>query len=375
MVDCVAFYLPQYYPTAENDAFWGPGFTEWTNVASARPLFPGHLQPRIPAHLGFYDLRVPETREAQAALAQDHGVSAFCYWHYWFGNGRRVLDRPFREVLESGSPDFPFCLAWANQSWSGIWHGAPGKLLIKQQYPGPADERAHFEEVAEAFADPRYYRVAGRPLFVVFQPHSIPDPLAFTDRWRKWSSDAGLGEPFLAAMASSSWEVSQSGFDAVIIANVIPRRERRRHRGRTWEDLAGTLATRTRLMPAVYSYSKWSPFIPSVHDETDVASFPTVIPNWDNTPRSGRNGVVYVGDSPALFEAQVERAVDLLAGRPDHPQVIFAKSWNEWAEGNVLEPDRRTGLGNLEALQTVLARARRGPGAQQGIGSDLDRVA
>ena len=139
----IALYLPQFHPIPENDAWWGSGFTEWTNTAKARPLFAGHHQPHVPADLGFYDLRLPETREAQAALARRYGIEGFCYYHYWFA-GRRILERPFDEVLASGKPDFPFCLCWANESWTGIWHGAPGRILIEQTYPGPADHAAHF---------------------------------------------------------------------------------------------------------------------------------------------------------------------------------------------------------------------------------------
>ena len=134
----LAFYLPQYFPIPENDEWWGRGFTEWTNVAKARRLFPGHQQPTLPSELGFYDLRVPETRAAQAELAQEHGVEAFVYWHYWFGDGDRILDRPFREVQASGEPGISFCLAWANQTWTGIWHGAQDRVLKQQRYPGVA---------------------------------------------------------------------------------------------------------------------------------------------------------------------------------------------------------------------------------------------
>src|SRR5215467_5970675 len=136
----IAFYLPQFHPIPENDVWWGKGFTEWTNVTKARPLFSGHYQPRLPADMGYYDLRVPEVREAQAQLARNAGIEGFCYYHYWF-DGKRLLERPFTEVVASGKPDFPFCLCWANQTWSGIWHGNPERKLIEQTYPGPEDNR------------------------------------------------------------------------------------------------------------------------------------------------------------------------------------------------------------------------------------------
>jgi len=159
----IAYYLPQFHPIAENDQWWGPGFTEWTNTAKAKPLFPGHYQPHVPADLGFYDLRLPEARKAQADMARAYGIEGFCYYHYWFGNGRRLLERPFNEVLATGEPDYPFCLCWANDTWSGIWHGAPNRILMEQQYPGTADDEKHFETLIQAFRDRRYMRVNGRP--------------------------------------------------------------------------------------------------------------------------------------------------------------------------------------------------------------------
>src|ERR1700744_6576734 len=186
----IAFYLPQFHPIPENDLWWEAGFTEWTNVAKAKPLFQGHRQPRLPSDLGFYDLRVPEVREQQAQLARDSGVEGFCYWHYWF-SGRRVLERPFEEVLASGRPDFPFCLAWANQSWTGIWHGNPKTKLISQEYPGIEDQKQHFDWALKAFRDDRYLKVDGRPIFVVYDPGNLPKESSFLDHWRELSAGGG----------------------------------------------------------------------------------------------------------------------------------------------------------------------------------------
>ena len=211
-VRVIAFYLPQFHPIPENDLWWEPGFTEWTNVTRARRMFPGHYQPRLPGELGFYDLRLPETREAQAKLAAQYGVSAFCYWHYWFGGGRRLLERPFDEVLQSGSPDFPFCLGWANQTWSGIWHGAPNRILIEQTYPdspGENDYRAHFETVLPAFMDPRYLRIDGRPLFLVYDPTDLPEPQRFLDLWRSWAADEGLPGIFFVGRTETASALEQ----------------------------------------------------------------------------------------------------------------------------------------------------------------------
>src|SRR5690606_30741117 len=188
-VKAIAFYLPQFHPIKENDEWWGKGFTEWTNVAKAKPMFPGHYQPHIPADLGFYDLRLSEARIAQADLAKKYGISAFCYWHYWFGNGRRILERPFQEVLESGTPDFPFCLAWANETWSGIWHGNPKTILVEQVYPGEQDYIDHFNSILPAFKDKRYFKVDGKPLFMVYKPMEIPDLPLFVSTFRRLATE------------------------------------------------------------------------------------------------------------------------------------------------------------------------------------------
>ena len=181
----LAFYLPQFHPIPENDQWWEPGFTEWTNVAAAKPLFPRHFQPHLPGELGFYDLRVPEVRHRQAALAQEYGCDGFAYWHYWFG-GRRLLERPFGEALADRSFTQRFCLAWANESWTGVWHGAPGRVLMEQTYPGEVDNAAHFEAVLPAFSDPRYICVDGRPLFYIRRSELLKEPLGSSSSGGNW---------------------------------------------------------------------------------------------------------------------------------------------------------------------------------------------
>jgi Glycosyltransferase WbsX len=340
----VAFYLPQFHPIPENDAWWGGGFTEWTNVARARRRFPGHYQPRIPGELGFYDLRLAESREQQATLAAEYGISAFCYWHYWFGHGRRLLERPFAEVLASGRPDFPFCLGWANQTWSGVWHGAPGRVLVQQEYPGDDDYRAHFDAVLPAFGDARYFRVDGKPLFYVFNPDDLPSPERFVEHWRELAQAAGLPGIYLVANAWATHRARNAEFDAFVMERVPTRRV-----GRV--DLARNLA-RALGFPIVRSYPRFSSKMPVLLPGR--MSYPCVVPQWDNTPRSGKRGVVLHGASPPVFEAQVRRGLELMADRDFEHRVIFVKSWNEWAEGNYLEPDRRYGRAFLEAFKAGL---------------------
>lgn len=346
----IAFYLPQFHPIPENDLWWGRGFTEWTNVAKARPLFPGHYQPRVPADLGFYDLRVPEVRAAQAALAKAHGVEAFCYWHYWFA-GDRLLERPFQEVLDSGEPDFPFCLGWANQSWTGIWHGAPDRILKEQTYPGTADHVAHFETVLPALRDPRYCRVDGMPLFVIFRPTELPNLKEFVTLWRDLALAEGLKGVYFAGMTDdAAWNPNEAGLDASVIASFL------RAAGGARRGPRARLTRRLRRRPTVYRYERMRPERVFPGGPTDFQWHPCVFPNWDNTPRSGVHGRVLDGSTPELFRSQVADAIRRVAEDPADRRLVFVKSWNEWAEGNHLEPDLRFGNGYLEVLGAELRR-------------------
>lgn len=356
----IAFYLPQFHPIPENDEWWGRGFTEWTNVTRARPLFRGHRQPHLPGELGFYDLRLSETRERQAALASVHGIRAFCYWHYWFA-GRRLLERPFQEVLDSGVPAQQFCLAWANQSWTGIWHGAPGRTLIEQTYPGPEDDRAHFAALLPAFTDPRYLRVDGRPLLYIFRPESLPDPAAFVRRWRGMANAAGLSGLYLVAEVSDLFgdgprylDYLSHGFDAGVYVRIPVQRTP-----------SALLAMRARRKlrggPEVYPCATTLPRPPRTLPEV---LHPCVYPNWDNTPRSGRRGVVLRGCSPERFRVHFREALERARAHQPEERLVFVKSWNEWAEGNYLEPDQEVGRGYLEVVRDELAAVEAGGGAR-----------
>src|SRR5215471_9126155 len=185
----IAFYLPQFHPIPENDAWWGKGFTEWTNVARARPVFRGHYQPHMPADLGFYDLRLPEVRQAQADLAREYGIHGFCYYHYWFG-GKRLLQYPFDRVLTSGKPDFPFCLCWANEPWTRAWDGREQDILQPQSY-SEEDDRRHIVSLLPAVLDERAIRVEGKPLFLVYQARELPDPAQTVEVWQEVAREAG----------------------------------------------------------------------------------------------------------------------------------------------------------------------------------------
>lgn len=350
----IAFYLPQFHPTPENDLWWGKGFTEWTNVASAKALFKGHEQPRVPADLGFYDLRLPETRVAQAQMAARFGVEGFCYWHYWFG-GRRMLERPFNEVLRSGRPDFPFCLGWANHSWSGIWKDEPHRLLIDQTYPGEDDDRAHFDYLLEAFEDNRYIRVDGKPMLVIFKPTDVPEAKRRFDFWRELAIKAGLPGLHIVGINMLDFDsAAELGLDAVTMSTLAVTNTSNAVVNEVSRIAWGIRRRLSLGGPRVVEYREAIKHLVPDLNQLDREAYPCVFPNWDNTPRKGRKGLVLANSTPQLFEQHLRDAVQAVAGREEEHRIVFLKSWNEWAEGNYLEPDTKWGLQYLEALKRVV---------------------
>jgi hypothetical protein len=355
----IAFYLPQFYPIPENDQWWGKGFTEWTNVTQAKPLFPGHRQPNLPGDLGLYDLRVPEVREAQAELARAYGIEGFCYWHYWLGNGRRLLDRVFNEVLESGKPDFPFCLAWANHDWNRAWHGQKYNILIKQEYPGEADHRAHFNFLLRAFKDPRYIRIDGKPVFILFRPEELPQSKEVIALWKGMAVAAGLPGLFIAGISEAEASLEHYGCDARIpgepgvfwrlkaegSAPATPQTQTTRSADRYWLKLRSKLP-----FPFIASYKRKANFYVNL-PPCDSKIFPCVVPNWDNTPRSGNRGTLFPDATPELYRLVLRKAIADVTKRPPDHRLVFLKSWNEWAEGNHLEPGQRFGHGFLQVTK------------------------
>ncbi|GAB6038254.1 hypothetical protein JCM15519_28130 [Fundidesulfovibrio butyratiphilus] len=344
----LAFHLPQFHPIPENDAWWGKGFTEWTNTAKAVPLFAGHYQPHVPADLGFYDLRLPEARQAQADLAAEYGLDGFLYWHYWFGGGRRLLERPVEEIVSSGRPDFPFCLGWANQTWSGVWHGAPDRVLIEQTYPGPKDVRAHFEALLPAFADPRHFKIEGRNLFLVYNPAGLPDPEGFTAQWRDMARAHGL--PDFHFIEHGSAQFVGRGFDSRV--ENAPFIDFCQARSRV-EFFDAANAPTVRDYAAYVRHMETKPLGSDEH--------PLGVNAWDNTPRSGARGHALHGSSPELFARHLESLLKKIEDRPASRRILFLKSWNEWAEGNHLEPDLKWGRRYLEVLRDALFSRAPGP--------------
>jgi lipopolysaccharide biosynthesis protein len=351
----IAYYLPQFHPIPENDAWWGKGFTEWTNVTKARPLFRGHQQPKLPADLGFYDLRVAEVREAQAGLARRYGVEGFCYWHYWFG-GKRLLNRPLDEMRASGRPDFPFCIGWANETWNRRWTGEEREILMEQTY-SHEDDVAHGRWLAELFADHRYIRIDGRPVFVLYRPSFLADPQRTTDTIRAECVRLGVAEPFIIGRDTHTPWSDMRPFGCDITEYAAPALgaiHRISSEPTYWDFIRNVRLGAPDPRLKVFDYEK-----ACIQMEAMRPAHPHIrcfFVSWDNTPRHGRNAKILVNATPEAFGRRLRVVLDSLKDEPTNRRIVFINAWNEWAEGMVLEPSQQYGHGFLRALQAEVAR-------------------
>jgi len=357
----IAFYLPQFHPIPENDKWWGKGFTEWTNVGKAKPLFKGHYQPRVPADLGYYDLRIPEVREAQAQMAREAGIEGFMYWHYWFGNGKQLMSNIFDEVLVIGKPDFPFCLAWANHSWSNkTWlpkdQYKSTELLVEQLYPGIEDYKKHFFYVLKAFKDKRYIQIDGKPVFMIYAPLDFKEVNIFIELWQKLAKENGLDGVYFIGQTSRNHEwsnVLNLGFNAVCRAGLQDAVEA--IKGKIRNSGLGFLRNYSKfifLNRCKYSRLINHLVIPDIDKMENV--YPTIISNYDHSPRSGRKALIVEGSTPDLFKKLIIKSIENISHKKEDHKIIILRSWNEWAEGNYLEPDLKFGTGYLDALKDAL---------------------
>jgi lipopolysaccharide biosynthesis protein len=363
----IAFYLPQYHPIPENDIWWGKGFTEWTNVVQGKPLFRGHYQPHIPADLGFYDLRLPETRQAQADLANEYGIYGFCYYHYWF-HGRRLLELPFNEVLKSGKPDFPFCLCWANESWMRNWDGTSGNKLLEQTY-SQEDDLKHIQWLIKAFSDERYIRINNKPLFLVYRASQLPDPLRTTQVWREECKRLGIGNIFLCKVENFKKDQNDPkaiGFDASVefqpnydILSEATKSKYKLNRIIVYilkyiaSKLNKFLRLNNRYADEVFDYSNVVNIL--LHQPSPpYVRFPCVTPSWDNSPRRKTGAFILHNSTPEFFEKWLRGTIEKSNLLSQQHRYIFINAWNEWAEGNHLEPCQRWGTAYLEAVRRVI---------------------
>ena len=360
-IEVIAFYLPQYYPTPENDKWYGPGFTEWTNVGKAKPLFNGHYQPKVPADLGYYDLRIPEVREKQAELAKEAGISAFCYYHYWFGNGAQMLDMPLKEVVRLKKPDFPFCICWANHSWyKKTWNSSTNRLdnvpLIKQEYPSDQDVDNHFFALLECFKDDRYYKIDNKLVFVIYHIDEMCDAEHFLNRWQDLAREAGLPPFLFLAYADDYARISHPSYhfcektilsckyniDAIGIT----------HKMRKFSSFAKSfLSSITGIPLNKHKYKDIrSKLITDVFMQESI--IPVLLPNWDNSPRREAGALILHDATPNQFFLHCQDVFNLIKDKEN--KTVFLKSWNEWGEGNYMEPCLKFGHGYLEALNKAL---------------------
>lgn len=349
----IAFYLPQFHPTEHNNEWYGEGFTEWTNVAKAKKLFPGHEQPHIPADLGFYDLRLDETRLAQANLAKKYGIEGFCYYHYWFAPGIEELNKPIEMVLKSKKPDFPFMFCWANETWQKKFWNIDGSIekkdLQTQTYNGIADYEKHFDDVLPYFRDSRYIRIDNKPAFMIYKPLNIPDLQIFIDTWNKKAVENGFeGIYFLGQSVKTEKEkdkILKNGIEAI---NSVRHYENYSNRNFLYKVFYKGFRILFRL-PVIKDYRRvYKSFTTKADEEENI--IPTIIPNWDHTPRSGRGGSVLTHSNPETFRLHVKKVFEAIKNKPMHKQIVFIKSWNEWGEGNYMEPDLKFGRKYLEVL-------------------------
>ena len=365
----IAFYLPQFHPIAENDAWWGKGFTEWANVVTGKPRFEGHGQPHLPADLGFYDLRVPETRQQQADMARAAGIEAFCYYHYWF-QGKRLLNRPLDEVLASGAPDFPFCLCWANENWSRAWSGRDYDVLMQQAYDD-ADDASHIAWLCEVFRDPRYLRVDGRPLFLFYMPEKVPDAVCLLEKWRR-EAIACIGvDPYFCAVRTGFSTCDAAGLRALGFDGVVEFEPNRKHFPAAKNFTGHAVSLLQKMLPALWydvlRNNRWlgKRNINTIVDYAayvdgrlarpalDHSTYPVVFPSWDNAARRTAATIIENHDA-AQYRRWLDDAVARVAARSPDQRLVFLNAWNEWAEGCHLEPDTRHGHAFLDATRAAL---------------------
>ena len=353
----IANHLPQFHPFKENDEWWGKGFTEWTNVARAKSYFKGHYQPHLPADLGYYDLRLPEARAAQAAMAKEYGIDGFSYYHYWF-HGKRLMGRPVDEIIKSKEPDFPFLLFWANETWSRRWLGEEKEVLIKQTY-SEQDDYEHAAYLAAVFADERYIVHEGRPVFVIYKPVEIPDVSRTIDIFKEISVKRNGVEPFIVAgnaHTSNYTELLGKGFDSIF--NFRPQLGRMplaMGDGFSKQRLKRNIQKHQVFngVNKIYSYAEGLSMMANIEPDTYKDLIPSIWVGFDNSPRRGEHGIIFTDNSPELFKKEFLRVIKKLNSSPGNNDMIFINAWNEWAEGNHLEPDQKYGYSYLQVVKEM----------------------
>jgi lipopolysaccharide biosynthesis protein len=355
-VRAIAMYLPQYHPIHENDMWWGKGFTDWKNVASASPRFKDHYQPHTPSDLGFYDLRSEEIRDKQASLAFEYNIYGFCYYHYWF-NGKRLLNEPLDAILHSGKPDYPFCISWANEDWTRSWDGRSGEILMHQEY-SEEDDIAHMQFLCRHFfRDDRYIKVNGKPLFIVYRAFNFPDPERTVKVWRETARKEGISELYLCATQSMGMKVdpNEIGFDAVLQFEPDFSSLPQRYYGKFHQRLMNKIGIRDNPFSSdrVYFYED---FVNKAmkKEKPSYKCFPGITPSWDNSSRRKKDAMILHDSTPGQYGKWLNHILNSYKPYSNDENFIFINAWNEWAEGNHLEPCQKWGKAYLEKTKEVL---------------------
>lgn len=366
----VAMYLPQYHPVPDNDTWWGKGFTEWTNVAKSKPLFEGHYQPHLPSDLGFYDLRVAEVREQQAQMAKDFGIHGFCYYHYWF-NGRRILERPFNEVFESGEPALPFMLCWANENWTRAWDGKDKEILLQQKY-SEEDDRNHIRTLIPYFKDARYIKIDGKPVFAIYRSKLLPHPKRTVEIWREEAAKEGLelylcrfenfsssGEAdlkeggFNAAVDFQPFGFSYNAFQQYMMEQMTNRTLLQKLNDKWKETFSKKYRQKVKMKFKVWDYEAFTNFVMQ-QPFPGYNWFPGITPGFDNYARKKEHYFIINNSTPALYKRWLQHIVRNYKPKSPNENLLFINAWNEWAEGNHLEPCHKWGKQYLEATKSAL---------------------
>lgn len=342
----IAFYLPQFHQVPENDLWWGQGFTEWTNTRKAQSLFPGHYQPREPYQDYYYDLTDEKARMWQAQIAQKYGIYGFCYYHYWF-KGKRLLEKPFNDVLQKGEPDFPFCLSWANEPWTRRWDGWIHDVLMPQDYGNEDDWKEHFEFLIKAFMDKRYIKVNNKPLFIIYRPDSIPRCEEMLLYWQNLAIQSGLEGIYFVATLNGFPIPVVSGFNAYL----------------EFEPLYSITHSGQNFLRAIDGYQQkfnvldydqlWNCILDRTNLKKNIKTFPGAFIDWDNTARVGNRSLIFKGSSPEKFSYYLSQQIKNTLNT-NYTEFLFINAWNEWAEGTYLEPDKKYEYQYLEAVKKAL---------------------
>jgi lipopolysaccharide biosynthesis protein len=369
----IAMYFTQLHAIPENDVWWGSGFTDWDNVKSAKPLYSGHYQPRIPLASNYYDQSELHVVRHQVDLAKKNGIYGFCHYHYWF-DGKQLLETPTNLFLENTDIDFPFCLSWANETWSRRWDGRDHDILIKQTHPPTLESWSkHFDYLIRAWTDRRAIKINGKPVFVIYRPQKIEKLAEMLDFWNTKAiknglegvyfifqkqyepSDSSCLEPFDACFQFQPFEaIHSSGYSSAAVKkqrlraliDMMPRFVQ----NAIWSIWASQKKHHT-----VHSYDRvWQQIIDNASC-SPVNEFPGAFVDWDNTARYGGRATIFSGASPERFKYWLSRLVDLMSDRPEEMNYVFLNAWNEWAESAYLEPDEKNGYAYLEAVSSVMS--------------------